>query len=257
MRQLILLALAAAAAHAQTDPPPPPSDADQKKIIADVTAKALEYTKNLPNFICTQVTRRNVDPTGTSQRWKLVDTISEELTFSSGTENYKVVTVNGKPSSVAHDRLGGLTSSGEFGSILGYIFDPKAKTEFNWTQWESLRGHRVHVIGFKVAQANSLLTVTKSKGQQVNAGFFGMLYVDSETGSVLRIVLAATDIPAKFPIQGVSLDLNYEFAKIGDQAYLVPLKADLHSKDGKSMIWNEVEFRDYRKFAADSKLQAK
>jgi hypothetical protein len=255
MRYLILLALAAVSAYPQADP----NEAEQKKLIADITAKALEYTASLPNFVCTQVTRRNVDPTGTSQRWKLVDTINEELTFSGKKESYKVVAVNGKPANVTHDKLGGLTSSGEFGSILGYIFDPKAKAEFNWTQFESLRGHRVHTIGFKVAQANSQMTITAGKGQQVTASFFGLLYADTETGSVLRIALVAGDIPAKFAIQGVTMDLNYEFVKVAEQVYLLPLKADIHSKEGKSMIWNEVEFRGYRKFGADTavKFQAK
>src|SRR6266481_5813868 len=128
MRYLIVLAVVAATAYSQADP----SDAEQKKIFADVAAKALEYNRSLPNFICTQVTRRNVDPTGTGQRWKLIDTINEELSYSDQKENYKVVAVNGKPAGNAnHNRPGGLTSSGEFGSLLGYIFDPKAKSEFN------------------------------------------------------------------------------------------------------------------------------
>ena len=45
--------------------------------------------------------------------------------------------------------------------------------------------------------------------------------------------------------------MNYEFAQIGDHYYVVPLRADLHSKEGKTMIWNEVEFHDYRKPGAE------
>src|SRR6478609_7995744 len=35
-------------------PLPPPSAAEQKQVLAEVTKNALDYTKNLPNFICTQ-----------------------------------------------------------------------------------------------------------------------------------------------------------------------------------------------------------
>lgn len=245
MRRLFPMCLLAAAACAQKDPPPPPGADEQKKIIAAVTARALDYVKTLPDFVCTQVTRRNIDPTGTGQHWRLVETSNEELTFSDHKENYKVVAVNGKPASNASHH-----KSAEFRNLLGYIFDPKAQAELNWTNWDSLRAHRVHAIGFKVTQAHSLLTIAKSKGQPITAGLFGVVYADSETAEVLRIALAATDIPAKFPIQSVSFDVNYEFGKIGDQVYLLPLKVDQHSKDGKSMIWNEVEFRDFRKAGA-------
>jgi hypothetical protein len=244
MRTLTLLLLASAAAYSQPDP----NAEEQKKIFADVTANALQYSKNMPDFMCRQVTRRNVDQTGTGQRWKQLDTVNEELTISGGKENYRVIAVNGKAAdNLTHDRLGNLTSASDFANILQYIFDPKSKTEFNWTQWDSLRGHRVHVIGFKVTQENSQYVVAKSKGHQVTASIFGLIYADAETGSVLRITFVAGDIPAKFPVQGVTLDLNYEFTKVGDQISLLPMKGDIHSKEGKTMIWNEVEFRDFRK----------
>jgi len=40
---------------------PPPSAEDQKKTLDEIRQNALDYTKNLPNFICTQLTRRYVD----------------------------------------------------------------------------------------------------------------------------------------------------------------------------------------------------
>src|SRR4051794_36448020 len=92
MRALTLL-LFASIAYSQADP----NAEEQKKLFADVTAKALEYSKAMPDFTCRQITRRNVDPTGTGQRWKQIDTINEELTVSGHKENYRVVSVSGKP----------------------------------------------------------------------------------------------------------------------------------------------------------------
>src|SRR5579872_3302219 len=47
------------AAPAAPPPPlaviPPPSPAELKKILAEITEKALDYTRSLPNFICAQV----------------------------------------------------------------------------------------------------------------------------------------------------------------------------------------------------------
>ena len=45
-------------------PPPPPNSEEQAKIIDEARDYAINYTKQLPNFICVQVTRRDYDPTG-------------------------------------------------------------------------------------------------------------------------------------------------------------------------------------------------
>src|SRR5947209_1156802 len=39
-------------------PPPPPSSEEQAAIITEVREYALNYSKSLPNFLCTQVVRR-------------------------------------------------------------------------------------------------------------------------------------------------------------------------------------------------------
>src|SRR5579863_2525865 len=57
---------------------PPPSSIEQKQILDQVAEQALNYTNNLPNFICTQLTRRHVDNTGT-ENYTLADTVQEQL----------------------------------------------------------------------------------------------------------------------------------------------------------------------------------
>src|SRR5712692_1415560 len=60
---------------------PPPNSVEQKKILAEITQNALDYSRNLPNFICTQVTRRHGDPSG-QENWRTLDTIQERLSYS-------------------------------------------------------------------------------------------------------------------------------------------------------------------------------
>ncbi|MBZ5602006.1 MAG: hypothetical protein LAO79_06850 [Acidobacteriia bacterium] len=241
--KLGILLLTAAAAFAQ---PNPPDEAAQKKIIADATAKALSYPKELPDFVCRQVTRRNEDPKGLNQ-WRTIETVNEQLSFINHKEEYKTLAVNGKKS----DRSSTVMHSTDFADYLSWIFDPKAKAELSWSQWDALRGHRVHVLGFRVTKENSQFVISKGKGQQITAGIFGVISVDSESGAILKLGLIATDIPPTYAVQGVAIEVNYEFAQIGDHYYVVPLRADLHSKEGKTMIWNEVEFHDYRKPGAE------
>jgi hypothetical protein len=237
---ILTAALAAATAMAQ---PNPPDDATQKKIIADARAKALAYANELPDFVCRQVTRRNEDPKGTNQ-WRTMDTVNEQLTFVNHKEEYRTISVNGKK---AGDRSNQILRSTDFIDPLLWIFDPKYKAEISWSSWDALRGHRVHVLGFRVTKENSPYVLKGPKNQQATIGFFGVVNVDSESGAILKVGIIATDIPTTFPVQGVANELNYEFAKIGDHYFVVPLKADLHSKEGKMLIWNEVEFHDFAK----------
>ena len=87
------------------------------------------------------------------------------------------------------------------------------------------------------------------------AGYRGLIYVDKENGAVMRIKFDCDTLPADFPIQEVSLDLNYGFEKLSDVEFVLPLKAELRSREGKLMIKNEAEFRLYRKFGADTTIK--
>ena len=235
---------------------PPPSSIEQKQILEQLAEHALNYTANLPNFICTQVTRRHIDPTGT-ENYSLADTVQEQLTYFDRHESYKVAMVDNRAvTNVEHDQLGGSTSSGEFGTMLRYVFEPSSHTEFDWEKWGTLRGRRMYVFNFKVNQAFSRYLVKDGEShREIIAGYHGLVYADSETKSVMRIVIQCDSIPADFPIQQVSLDLNYDFAKIGEQEFLLPLNSELRSRRGKFLSWNETEFRLYRKFGTESNIK--
>ncbi len=59
LRQLSILVAMAALAHAQTlpaDDAPAPPDSEITKILAQTTENALKYSRDLPDFICNQVT---------------------------------------------------------------------------------------------------------------------------------------------------------------------------------------------------------
>ena len=56
--------LAAAPPPPEPPPPtPPPSAEEQAAILAAVKEYALNYTRNLPNYMCIQTTRRRIEPT--------------------------------------------------------------------------------------------------------------------------------------------------------------------------------------------------
>lgn len=234
---------------------PPPSSIEQKQILDQVAEQALNYTENLPNFICTQITQRHMDQTGT-ENYTLADTVQEQLTYFDRNESYKVTMVNGRAvTNVAHDQLGGAISSGEFGTMLRYVFEPSSRTEFGWEKWATLRSRRMYVFNFRVLQGYSRYSIKDEESRhEIIAGYHGLVYADQETKSVMRVMLEADSIPPDFPIQQVAQDLNYDLAKIGDREFLLPLKSEMHLRKGKFLSWNETDFRAYRKFGTESNI---
>lgn len=236
---------------------PPPDSIEQKRILADITEKARNYSKSLPNFICLQVTRRYGDNSGL-ENYHLLDTIAERLSYFEEKEDYQVVSINGVPAAggTKHQQLNGATSSGEFGTLLKEIFSAETQTEFNWERWATLRGRRMHVFAFRVRQANSKYTIyADSVKRTVISGYHGLVYADRQTGMVMRIKMEMDNLPVDFPIQAVDLDLNYDMAKISGSEFLLPLKSEIRSREGKFLVRNEVEFRLYNRFGADTSIQ--
>ncbi len=242
-----------ASAHsaAQT---PAPDPAEQKKILADATDYAFNHERSLPNFLCIQTTRRFQDFQGRDE-WRPLDIIVERLAYFEHHEDYKVIEINGVPSSIDHSKLGGASSSGEFGSVMKGIFAPETATEFNWQTWFTLRGRKMHVYAYHVAAAKSdYHVVVPEQAKDLVTAYHGLIFIDDRKHFIHRITLHADGIPPAFPIQDISLMLDYEYTRIGDSDYLLPLTFELRSREGNVRIKNDVDYDEYRKFTADSSV---
>ena len=259
LRELIASSASLPAAAPAPPPPPqavipPPSPAELKKILAEITEKALDYTKRLPNFICAQVTTRSFDPSGT-ESWHLGDRVQEQLSYADGKEDYKVVLVNNLPVvNMKHEQLGGITSSGEFGTMLYQIFAPQTQTQFDWERWATLRGRRLYVFSFRVAQPNSDYSIRdEASGRTIIAGYHGLVYADAETRQIMRIKMDCDGLEA-FPINQVSLTLDYAPTKISDQDFVLPMAAEVRSRTGRTLGRNVIQFSLYRKFSSEATI---
>ncbi len=252
-------ASAALPAAVKTPPPPPapaippPSLADQKRIIEEAREYALGYSKRLPDFICTQVTRRFVDPTGL-EFWQRQDVVTVRLSYFEQKEDYKVIMVNNHVTDVPYERLGGTTSSGEFGSMMREIFEPPTEAEFKWERWGTLRGRRMHVYSYRVRQPRSKYRIVWDRSEEIVAGYRGLIFIEKDVPVVHRITLVAEEIPTSFPVQEVGTTLDYDLTKIGDREFVLPLRAEVKSRSGRMLVRNDVEFRLYRKFGAEATI---
>ena len=120
----------------------------------------------------------------------------------------------------------------------------------------TLRGRKMDVYAYHVAASKSEYHVmVRGLSKDFVAGYHGLIFIDDRTHFVHRITLHADGIPPGYPIQDVSLMLDYEYTRIGNADYLLPLTFELRSREGNVRIKNDVDYEDYRKFTADSSVK--
>jgi hypothetical protein len=210
-------------------PLPPPSSVEQARVISE----AREMAPGLEMFA-------------------LVDTVAERLSYFEQKEEYKLISVNGKWTDADRWKLGGATSSGEFGTMLREIFELATETEFQWERWGKLRGRICHVYSFRVRQAKSKWHISWQRQLEIVPGYRGLIYIDRDVPIVLRVTMEAVDIPPSFPIQEARTMLDYDFVDIAGNDYLLPLRSEMRMREGRLLVKNQVEFRSYRKFGAEA-----
>lgn len=260
-----LAAAAPAAPEAPPAPIPPPSAEEQAAVIAEIREYALRYTKSLPDFICTQVTRRYVaaapggryNPRGTGgdSSWQLQDTLTIRLSYFEQKEDYKLVLVNNTATQQDYRKMAGSVSTGEFGSMLREIFEPATEAHFDWDHWATLRSRRALTFKYDVAKARSQWLLDYQRQQQFVPAYSGLVYVDRETHQVLRVSMVSRDVPADFPIRQAETVLDYDYQTLSDHRFLLPLKADSRIGTSDTLSRLDEEFRLYRKFSTESEIK--
>ena len=235
-------------------PPKPPDSIEQADVLAAMKDYALNYTKNLPNYMCVQTTTRHIDPTVKGYR-PYGDVIREQLTFFDHKETYKVEMINGESvANRSHEELGGVVSSGEFGTMLHNVFDPQSGTEFDWDHWATLRGKRMYVFSYSVPKSAGYSMYDGETKREYTTAYKGLVYADRQTRTAMRITMESTGIPADYPIHEVKITLDYNPTKIAEQQYVLPYHFELDSKADKMDSTNEATYALYRKFGAEATI---
>jgi hypothetical protein len=251
--------------QAPPTPIPPPSSEEQAAIISDVREYALNYSKNLPDFICTQVTRRYAAPMpgtrwgGSSlsePSWQAQDVLQIRLSYFQQKEKYTVVLANNTIVNKDYEQMGGSKSFGEFGSMLREIFEPSTEARFEWDHWGTLRGKRVMAFSYHVLQSRSQyrLVVEDAKLSIITA-YRGLVEVDPDIHVVMRVSTIAENIPADFPIRKADDVLDYDFQEISGHTFLLPLKSQVFMTGGEVLTKLDEEFRLYRKYSAEAEIK--
>jgi hypothetical protein len=251
---LVSATLFAAFAAAQAPLGKAPDTEQQGDMLNKMSAYAESYVSNLPNFLCTQETT-HFESGLKHLHWSKVDSVVAQLSYSEGQEHQKIQLINNKaPKTAPRSWRWKLSTAGEFSADLGNVFDEASKAGYAWNRWDTLRGSPVAVLDYVIQKEHSNLTLTMM-GVKAVVGYRGAIWADPTTGQVRRIENRALDIPPELQMQEISTTIDYAPVEIADRKYILPVHAETIEKNFHNYEKNDIDFRNYQQFRADSTLR--
>jgi hypothetical protein len=237
---------------------------------------ASEYIASLPDFVCTREARQfrmDTGPTAGSpggltetvgrdgvlsarpdavsttadKHWSAAGSYTAEATYAGGADHYKVTHVDGKPAMESFDQLRQKVSWGEFAGALKEVFGSGAG--FEWDRWEVTGGKRSAVFTYSADSAHSHSSICCPSEVIAHRGF---VYADPQSGAVRRIIIYAAGLTNRSPITALGNVVDYGEVAIGDRRYLLPRTAVAYSRTRAVESREEIDYRNYRKFAAET-----
>ncbi len=127
----------------------------------------------------------------------------------------------------------GLTTWGEFGSILGIVMIDAARSRLAWSHWEMGPGGLEGVFYYSVPKEKShydvrFCCIAAAYAMETNVlnqrtGYHGEIAVDPANGAILRITVEA-DLDPGNPIARASMAVEYGPVEIGGKTYICPAR---------------------------------
>jgi hypothetical protein len=188
--------------------------------------------------------------------WQAMDIVTAEVVYEKGKEDYRNVTVGGKPAKKSMEEIGGAWSTGEFGTVLINLFNPGTAAQFHYRKDSRVAGINAKEYGFEVAHENSHWTVRYGSQSYVPA-FSGSVWIDPATSRVLRIEMEARSFPDQFETDHVESSTDYEYIRLGGAPqYLLPVHSETLScqRGTNNCARNTIDFRNYHKFEGQSTI---
>jgi hypothetical protein len=237
----------------ETDGPNPSGPREDPRI-----AKAREgvaaYTQSLPNYFCQEQIARFASTTQKVD-WQPLDVVSSTVIFENGRDEYRNLTINGKPVNKRMEEIGGAWSTGEFGMMAADLFSPATAAEFTGARSSSMSGHDAVAYDFEVDQPHSHWHI-QAPSQSILPAYRGRVWLKRDTAEVLRIEMQTYRMPKEFPLDKVESAVDYEYVRLGTQQFLLPVHAETLTcvRGTSNCSRNVIDFRNYRKYAGQSTI---
>jgi hypothetical protein len=232
---------------ADTAPPPDPR-------IEKARTAANAFTDTLPDYVCQEQMARFASTTHVVD-WRPLDIVSAEIVYEKGRERYGKLAINGKPTKKTIEELPGAWSTGEFGTVLVDLLSPGTAADFRYRRMSKSGGRDAFMFDFEVDHDHSHWHI-HAPSQSILPPYKGAIWIDKETGRVLRIEMQANRMPQEFPYDKVESATDYEFTRIGEGQFLLPVHSEtLMCERGTNICSrNTIDFRNYHKYAGEATI---
>lgn len=222
--------------------------------IAKARRAVATYTQSLPNYFCQEQMARFVSTTPKVD-WHPVDVLSATVVFENGRDEYRNLTVNGKPVNKKIEEVGGSWSTGEFGMMAADLFSRATAAEFTLGRSTTIANRSAVVYDFEVDGEHSHWNI-QAPSQSMRSAYKGSVWLDTTTAEVLRIEMQTRRMPKEFPLDKVESAVDYENVRIGEGQYLLPVHSETLScvRGTSNCSRNVIDFRNYRKYSGQSTI---
>lgn len=191
--------------------------------------------------------------------WDPIDAVTMQLAIVNKKESYSNIAVNGTP---MKDLPEGSWSTGEFAVTLLEILSPESATTFTHQREETIRKRPAYRFDYSVDREHSTLSITAGPFSWAPAivhytsGYGGTIWIDRETGQVLRIEQTARGLPDTFPLETVTGATDYDYVQIGGRQYCLPVHSEAVNCSRRLLCWRNVtSFTHYDKFGSQTSIQ--
>lgn len=228
----------------------------------------VNYLQNLKNYICERtINWYDFALPYESKAEKLDDLIKEgqspglllpSLANPSATSTIQIIGGKEKYEFKGGDHFSHKYHYGDFMAILGIVLD-KRRTRLRWTGSERVRGMSVEVLATETKNLITYYMPRKDRSRKAKKGptlgFRGKLYVEKETGRVVRfLALDPIGLKPKHRIDDVAFISEYGQVLIDGEAVWLPIgQYTVLNQEGME-TGNIAKFQNYRKFRTETKL---
>lgn len=223
-------------------------------LLARVKVHAVETLERQPNYTCLETIERS-DRLLPAKRYKLVDTLRLEVALLDGHEMFawpgaKKFDTRDLTDMVTHGAIG----NGNFAIFAKAVFQTSAPT-FTYRGETSLEGRAAVKWDFRVPLMNSGYHLRIGRQEGI-AGYHGSFWADPASLDLIRLEIAAEDIPSNLDLSSTFDRMDYTRRKIGDSEFLLPLSSDLTLIDLRGNEHrNRIRFSDCRQYLGESVLR--
>ncbi len=223
-------------------------------VIAAARRAADAFMEEIPNFVVQQLTTR-YHSFSNGAKWQADGVVSADVVCVNDQEEYRNILVDGRRSPNPVEKTGAW-STGEFVTTLRDLLSPATNAAFVRAGDDTMVGRPAYRYAYTVQKANSHWVIVNPDGRSERPGYNGTIWIDKESRRVLRLEMRTSSFPAGFTYDKAESTIDYDFVRIGSGNYLLPItSANLACMSGTgSCMKNEIDFRNYRKFAAESEV---